>query len=153
MGKWADKLTISALWKRCRSIFATKQELADTTKETVDKAVSSITEGFLALPTALEVDCPKSISTKCKVPKYIISRISPSTIRTNGVFQLWEGNNIRIHPSTGEIKILSEGIAKVIVYTPLNTLLAKEITINIRKPLVRLGNSGKIRLSSRMRIV
>lgn len=117
--------------------------------EALMKAVSGESA---AAPAILEVSAPVTISTKNKKVQRIDARLLPSYVMQNLLYRREEGSSLKVNPS-GQLKVAGTGTTTFYVIPPGNTALWKEVSITVRPPRMRLTSSGKIRRSTRMRIV
>lgn len=117
--------------------------------EVLMKAVSGESA---AAPAILEVSAPATISTKNKKIQRIDARLFPSYVMQNLLYQREDGGSLKVNPS-GNLIVTGTGTTTFYVIPPGNTELWKEVSITVRPPMMRLTSSGKIRRSTRMRIV
>lgn len=126
--------------------------LEDIAKMVSGRTISVITQKFLVLPTEMKLTYLKTISFRNKKHQRITGKISPSVADKDLIYQVMEGDSIKVHPTTGDISIQGLGKTRVLVYTPINTSLTSDIEITVRNPNLRLAAPGKIRLAGKMRI-
>ncbi len=117
--------------------------------EALMKAVSGESA---AAPAILEVSAPATISTKNKKAQRIDARLLPGYVMQNLLYQREEGSSLKVDPS-GKLTVAGTGTTTFYVIPTGNTELWKEVSITVRPPSMRLTSSGKIRRSTRMRIV
>lgn len=117
--------------------------------EALMKAVSGESA---AAPAILEVTAPATISTKNKTAQRIDAKLLPGYVMQNLLYQRQEGSSLKVNPS-GVLTVTGTGTTTFYVIPPGNTELWKEVSITVRPPRMRLASSGKIRRSTRMRIV
>lgn len=151
----AESQNLSTLKSETQSAQAAASTAAQTAGEKIEeleammKAVSGESQ---AAPAILEVTAPAAISTKNKIRQRISARLLPGYVMQNILYLRDEGTSLKADPS-GELTVKGTGTTTFHVIPAGNTALWKEVSVTVREPRMRLTASGKIRRSTRMRIV
>lgn len=151
----AEAQNLSTLKSETQNAGASASAAAQTAGEKIvelEALMKAISGESAAAPAILEVSAPATISTKNKKVQRIDARLLPSYVMQNLLYQREEGSSLKVNPS-GNLAVTGTGTTTVYVIPPGNTELWKEVRITVRPPRMRLASSGKIRRSTRMRIV
>lgn len=146
---------LSTLKSETQNAGASASAAAQTAGEKIvelEALMKAISGESAAAPAILEVSVPATISTKNKKVQRIDARLLPSYVMQNLLYQREEGSSLKVNPS-GNLTVIGTGTTTFYVIPPGNTELWKEVSITVRPPRMRLTSSGKIRRSTRMRIV
>lgn len=146
---------LSTLKSETQNAGASASAAAQTAGEKIvelEALMKAISGESAAAPAILEVSVPATISTKNKKVQRIDARLLPSYVMQNLLYQREEGSSLKVNPS-GNLTVTGTGTTTFYVIPPGNTELWKEVSITVRPPRMRLTSSGKIRRSTRMRIV
>ncbi len=146
---------LSTLKSETQNAGSAANAAAQTAEEKIvelEALMKAISGESAAAPAILEVSAPATISTKNKKAQRIDARLLPGYVMQNLLYQRDEGNSLKVNPS-GELTVTGTGTTTFYVIPPGNTELWKEVSITVRPPRLRLTSSGKIRRSTRMRIV
>lgn len=146
---------LSTLKSETQNAGASANAAAQTAGEKIvelEALMKAISGESAAAPAILEVSAPATISTKNKKAQRIDARLLPSYVMQNLLYQREEGSSLKVDPS-GNLTVTGTGTTTFYVIPPGNTELWKSVSITVRPPRMRLTSSGKIRRSTRMRIV
>ena len=146
---------LSTLKSETQNAGASASAAAQTAGEKIvelEALMKAVSGESAAAPAILEVSAPVTISTKNKKAQRIDARLLPSYVMQNLLYQREEGRSLKVDPS-GNLTVTGTGTTTIYVIPPGNTELWKEVSITVRLPRMRLTSSGKIRRSTRMRIV
>ena len=125
---------------RCSST----NNLAEEKITTMDNMMKTFSVGTLSAPIKLEVKTLRSISIRNIAPLKIESRLYPSYVIQNIIYQR-EGDSVSIRPD-GSLKVNRLGTTSVFVIPTQNTPLFQQVDITVRNPVIRLTSDGKFRL-------
>ncbi len=146
---------LSTLKSETQNAGASASAAAQTAGEKIvelEALMKAVSGESAAAPAILEVSAPATISTKNKKAQRIDAKLLPSYVMQNLLYQREEGSSLKVNPS-GELTVTGTGTTTFYVIPPGNTELWKEVSITVRPPRMRLTSSGKIRRSTRMRVV
>ena len=146
---------LSTLKSETQNAGASASAAAQTAEEKItelEALMKAVSGESAAAPAILEVSAPVTISTKNKKAQRIDARLLPSYVMQNLLYQREEGSSLKVDPS-GKLTVTGTGTTTFYVIPPSNTELWKEVSITVRPPRMRLTSTGKIRRSTRMRIV
>ena len=119
----------------------------------MDAIISALAAGLPLTPVRMVVNAPACISTKNKLHQRIAVTLYPTYTTQNVLFQHVNGASVAVDPS-GNLTLTGIGETIFWVIPTQNTELWKQVTVNVRTPLIRLTSGGKMRLSNgKMRIV
>lgn len=129
-----------------------KAGVADIAAKNADATVSELKQlstdfvgKTMGVPTEMRLEYLKEISLRNDVPQRIKVSLIPSYYPQNFIFQLVEGDGIRVDPG-GNIRLIKEGVTSLWVIPPGNTSLWQEISIRVKQPEMRLVNASSFRI-------
>lgn len=146
----ADAASIADMSAAAARLAATA---AEEKASEMDAVISALAAGLPLTPVRMVVNAPEYISTKSKLNHRIAVTLYPTYTTQNVLFQRVNGESLAVDPS-GNLTLTGIGETIFWVIPTQNTELWKQVTVNVRTPLIRLTSGGKMRLSNgKMRIV
>lgn len=124
-----------------------KQKTEEATEKALSatEAINSLRESLV--PTGLTVSCVKRLTIGNRQSVFISAVLTPDTAPKNIIF-ISDNNAVGVGAADGRLSVIREGESTVYIVPTLNTSLAKAVTIEVGKPLVRLYNLKALRLTS-----
>lgn len=129
-----------------------KAGVADIAAKNADATVSELKQlstdfvgKTMGVPTEMRLEYLKEISLRNDVPQRIKVSLIPSYYPQNFIFQLVEGDGIRVDPG-GNIRLIKEGVTSLWVIPLGNTSLWQEISIRVKQPEMRLVDASSFRI-------
>lgn len=151
----AEAQNLSTLKSETQGAQAAANSAAQTAGEKIEELealMKAISGESQAAPAILEVTAPAMISAKNKVGQRIEARLLPGYVMQNILYRRDEGDSLKTDPS-GNLTVRGTGTTTFHVIPTGNTAIWKEVGITVREPRMRMTSNGKIRRSTRLRIV
>ena len=151
----AEAQNLGTLKSETQNAGASASAAAQTAEEKIvelEALLKSISSESAAAPAVLMVEAPATISTKNKAAQRITARLLPGYVMQNILYQIAGGDSLKVNPS-GQLTVAGTGTTTFYVIPPGNTELWQSVSVTVRQPRMRLTSTGRIRRSTRMRII